>query len=120
MKIKVTLHIFYCTSNAEKKILSGDVIDNNRAVFSSFYLLRLLLLSSTVREMFVLVLWSETQEFSVLPEEKVKIKEEGDCKAKWGRSWYPVKILQKSCELRRQHDLIWHNLSSIQIIILQT
>lgn len=41
-----------------------------------------------------LILWTKTREISVVPEPDFN---EEDKKAKWGNSWYPAKLISKSC-----------------------
>lgn len=45
--------------------------------------------------MFALILWSETKETSVVDVKSIQIGKKG-VTAKWGKAWYPAKILTKS------------------------
>lgn len=60
-------------------------------------------------EMFALVLWSETQDFSVLSEAHIRKREE-NFEAKWGRSWYAVKIVQKSCKSKEDYVCMYNDI----------
>lgn len=44
----------------------------------------------------VLVLWEDTLESSVIYEKSLKVDSSGSTTAKWGKKWFPVKVLLTS------------------------